>query len=47
MLLLNQVTDDLIIKIWNWFPLEIREKKGRKDLFLAIFKIFEARLPFH
>lgn len=27
MLLLNQVTDDLVVKIWNWFPLEIRGKK--------------------
>lgn len=28
MLLLNQVADDLVVKIWNWFPLEIRAGWG-------------------
>lgn len=27
MLLLNQVTDDLVVKIRNWFPLEIRGER--------------------
>lgn len=29
MLLLNQVTDDLVVKIWNWFPLAKEQRKNK------------------
>lgn len=33
MLLLNQVTDDLVVKIRNWFPLEIRGERRHWGMF--------------